>query len=267
MNLQAATAIAAAIGAVGVTLNAVELRRRSPEFDAFFDWRIVRTAHWLVVRSRRGRWLLDTLGDNHVLRLVVAAQVLAAWTCVAAATAGAASVQGPAAVVVVLGQCAQHVRLSVGLDGSDQMQTILWTVVALLALHGVASVVTTLALAFLVAQLVLSYVVAGVAKAVSPIWLRGQAVAAIVGTREYGTSWARALLRWRAGSFVAGWAVIVFEVTSPALLLAGGLGLAIFLVAGVAFHLAAWAVMGLRSFVFAFGATYPLVTHAVAAWR
>jgi hypothetical protein len=265
MDLKTAVVVSGTIAAIGITLNTAELWQPSPRFSAFFDWRIVGVTYQATLRSSFARSLITIAAHPKAMQISIFAQVVSAWLFVLFAWTGLYLAQFLSAAVVSLGLCHLHFRLVVGLDGSDQMQVILWTVLGLVS-AGEASLVTTTALGFLVAQVVLSYLISGIAKLVSPIWREGDAVRAIVSTREYGTRWIQQILRVLPASRLLCWLVILFEVGGPILLFTGMFNAYVFVAAGLGFHAANWAVMGLRSFVFAFVGTYPLILYAVEAW-
>lgn len=263
MNISSAVLASGAIAAIGVTLDAADLWRPSPRFRAFYDWRVIGVTYQVTIPARRIKRLTRIAAHPIALPASLAAQAVAAWLFVLFTWEGLHVAQVLSATAVVLGRCYLHFRLVVGLDGSDQMQVILWVVLALTS-AAETSLVTTPALVFLVAQVVLSYLVSGIAKLISPIWRRGEAVSAIVSTREYGLAPVRRLLGVPVTSWLASWSVIVFEVCGPFLLLDGTTAY-VFISVGLVFHLVNWVVMGLRSFVFAFAGTYPLVLYAVGA--
>jgi hypothetical protein len=153
-----------------------------------------------------------------------------------------------------------------GGDGAEQLTTLTLTA-ALLAVVPVPSERRVqIAVAFVAMQLMLSYTTAGVAKLLSPVWRRGDALAGILDTETYGHPAARAVLhRFPSVGAVLGWLVITFECGFP-LLLVGPPWLAVGAVAvGLAFHVGCAVVMGLNSFLWAFPATYPCAL-VLGAW-
>jgi hypothetical protein len=261
MNLSDALLASGVLAAVGVTLDAADLWRPSSRFHEFFDWRIIGIGHQVSFPSRFASRFAWIAAHPKALPTSLIVQSIAAWLFVWFTWQALPLGQVLSAVVVLLGRFHLHFRLVVGLDGSDQMQVILWVVLILMS-AGRDTLVSTLALVFLVAQVVLSYLVSGIAKLISPIWRNGEAVGAIVSTREYGVAPARQLLAIPGISLLASWAVIIFEVLGPFLLLNPTVSYA-FIAIGISFHLLNWIVMGLRSFVFAFVGTYPLILYAV----
>jgi hypothetical protein len=121
---------------------------------------------------------------------------------------------------------------------------------------------------FIAIQGCLSYSVAGIAKAVSPVWRSGEAVRRILSTRTYGSSSSAALVRGRDGAcMVLSWLLMLFECTFPLALAFGQTGFAVFAVLGICFHIANAVIMGLNTFVWAFVATYPAILFCAVRLR
>lgn len=156
-------------------------------------------------------------------------------------------------------------RTSVGTDGADQLSTI--TLLALTADAWMQSPWVRLAvLWFLAAELVLSYVSAGIAKAFGREWREGRAAWEILSTRMYGIP---ALGRWLHAqprlSFALSWGILLFEIGFIAVFFVPpGVGLAI-VAAGVSFHIFNAIVMGLNTFLWSFLAAYPALVWVIVA--
>jgi hypothetical protein len=198
------------------------------------------------------------------LSIVAGTQVVAA---VGLVVVGPMPVLGRCALVVLLlTTMTIRRRKIIGGDGAEQMSDIVLiaAVLALLPVPGDTRIM--LAVIFIAAQAVLSYFTAGVAKLISPIWRTGGAMPAILGTYGHGLApMSRLMASTPALGLVLGWAVIVFEVSFPLVLLTP-LSIAIGILAiGVTFHLGSAAVMGLNSFVWPFPATYACVLAARAS--
>jgi hypothetical protein len=153
-------------------------------------------------------------------------------------------------------------RCSYGSDGADQMLIIV-CVSTLLALSG-SPLLRSTGLWFMTGQLVLSFVVAGVAKLCGEDWRSGRALIGIMMTDRYGIpGLGRVLMRWPGLSLALGWGVIIFE-SSFFLILFGCrpiiftyLGIGLLFHAGVAFS------MGLGNFLLSFAPAYPLVAFCL----
>jgi len=151
-------------------------------------------------------------------------------------------------------------RHSYGMDGSDQISSILVVVLMLYALSPGNPLVAQAGLWFLTLQACLSYFAAGMAKIFSKKWRRGSAVFEILNTFSFGSPWVSKLLKDHPFSArLASWVVVAFEVLFPLVLVTGERGLVLFLAGGLLFHLLNAFLMGLNSFVWSFSATYPAI--------
>lgn len=155
-------------------------------------------------------------------------------------------------------------RSSYGLDGSDQMFAL-----AMIAGAGALLCGARLGrwfLYFLAAQLVLSYVIAGVAKLVSPVWRDGSCLERILATRAYSSPRTAGVLRThpRLGLAMA-WGVMLFEVSFAVVPFLDGPVLVAFLSAGALFHLGIVLTMHLTTFLFAFVSAYPAMVYVTGA--
>ncbi|WP_280362482.1 hypothetical protein [Nocardia wallacei] len=153
-------------------------------------------------------------------------------------------------------------RSAQGLDGADQMAA-LNTIAAAGALTAGGGV-GRLLLAFLAGQLVLSYLIAGVAKVASPVWRNGSCLALILSTDSFGSPGLAAALRTRpALALLLAWGVIGFEVLFAGACALPGVPLWSFFAAGLVLHLTIAVTMGLVNFLFAFTAAYPALLYTV----
>ena len=149
-------------------------------------------------------------------------------------------------------------RHSFGLDGADQMSIIILLTILLCNTFVRHPEIQRLGLYFIGAQLIVSYVAAGIAKLYSREWRSGIAITGILNTYTYGSNFTRSVIcQSKPASVALCWATILFESLFP---------LAIFLptewilgviALGVLFHLSIAVVMGLNDFLWAFGAAYP----------
>ncbi|HTD58196.1 MAG TPA: hypothetical protein VK672_04820 [Solirubrobacteraceae bacterium] len=173
---------------------------------------------------------------------------------------------GVAAALILLARMLLYMRNQLGLDGSDQMMLVVCTGVAIALLvpdHGAQ----VLAIDYMAAQLLLSYAVAGVAKAISPSWRSGRAITGILSTIGYGSPPVGAFLKRHSPlALAACWSVIVFECSAPLLILLGTPGALAIIAVGLGFHVSIALLMGLNNFLWSFGATYPallFLAHSV----
>ncbi len=161
-----------------------------------------------------------------------------------------------------------HLRHSFGSDGTDHMNMLLSATLAAGSLFGDDPRAKEACAWFIAGQSCLSYLAAGVAKAVSPHWRDGTAMSGIFRTYSYGDRRLHKVLsRYPIISKVGGWTVIIGETAFPLVLLVPkkmALGL---LGTGTAFHVGNAVFMGLNRFVWTFSATYPSVAHCSRALR
>lgn len=162
-------------------------------------------------------------------------------------------------VLLLLSNMTLSYRGPYGGDGSEQMNTVVLAGLAYTQLapsvriHGVPP-----GLAFIAIQLTLSYFVAGVAKAISPIWRSGQAVPGILRSSTYGLPIVAKWLDLVPGLGLAlCWMVIIFEVSFPVVFVVGPRLLVAYLIIGGVFHIGNSIAMGLNTFLPAFLAGYP----------
>jgi hypothetical protein len=203
--------------------------------------------------------LLETNGLSWVFRLRAACGVA---LCLPLPTNAAAVTAGIALVLSIL----IGYRNLVAGDGSDQMTVIV--LAGLIIAGGPFDARTRLAGYVLIAgQAILSYVTAGVAKAISPTWRQGEALPLILRTATYGT---HQFARWCADRTGVAralcWATILFEVLFPFAVLAPMPIFIAALASGVLFHTGIAMLMGLNVFTWAFVATYPSLIVCRAAF-
>lgn len=113
-------------------------------------------------------------------------------------------------------------------------------------------------LGYIAAQLVLSYLLAGLAKLREPSWRNGTALPRLLGIRAYAApSSMRRVLSGSGPARSASWLVIVFECTFPCALFVFPVGSLVILTGGVLFHLFNAFALGLNRFFWAWVTAYP----------
>jgi hypothetical protein len=251
-----------AIAAAGLTVELLEFLVRPPFLSEHgpVPWSIVQLQHRWTASGSVNRALSRLYANSSRVFLVAAALL--------SATVGASALLAPAfryvqvgciGVALTLGLLA--LRSFYGLDGAYHMLLVIFVTVAVTApLPG--AVGARMAAYVIGANAALAYLISGVSKLLSPVWRRGVALPGILGTRSYGHALLyRVLHRRPLLAVVLCWTVIAFEIGFPVAILAGRGVLLAFLVAGVVFHLAVAAAMGLNGFLFAFLATFPCVAY------
>lgn len=191
-------------------------------------------------------------------------QLAAAGVLVAAAVAGGptlAASAGLAALAILAARMLLHLRNQFGLDGSNHMILVSSTVIAVVLLVPDPQA-QALGLYYLTAQLVLAYATSGSAKAISPEWRSGQAIATITSTMTWGIPRLGAFLeRHEVVGRLLCWSVIVFECSVPLLFVAGTPGALAIIAGGLAFHVSVAVVMGLNTFLWSFASAYPALLY------
>jgi hypothetical protein len=258
-QLETAGVVSAAIASVGIVVETGEvLAGWRRVIQKGFTWQLIETRYYVLLRHPRVRDALRALyGSDWALRALVVAHAIAA-VLYPIALPRASGVAAVLAATVLAVHLLLHFRYLVGLDGADQMQTIVWSGLLVFALFP-SEPIRIAAAAFVVAQVLLAYATAGIAKAVSSTWRSGAAVGRIVRTSSYGAAGAREVLAVPLISFLACWGTILFETTAPVLWIAGGIGLALLMVEGFLFHVGIGLVMGLPAFVWSFLGAYPFL--------
>jgi hypothetical protein len=151
-----------------------------------------------------------------------------------------------------------------GQDGSDQM--LLVVLAGLLVTRAgqlwQLNALQLAGLTFIALQCTLSYLTAGIAKLFGSSWRNGTALQGILRTRSYGTESVSMLLDTHprlAKSMSYG--VVLYELLFPIAFILPFTALIAFIAVGAAFHIMIAYVMGLNTFLWSFGATYPAVVY------
>jgi len=245
---------------IGLVISSVEFLYILPHFhvQGVYSWRVLATEQ----RQRLGwmsshqmvKWLGDTRLLTGLLGIRLASPIVLLFLH---------PQTGPFAVVsglLLLTMLAFTLRRYIGDDGSDQMNGIITMVLFLCAGLGRDERLLYVGLYFLAFQACLSYLAAGVAKALSPEWRDGSAIFKIFNTEAYGI---RPVATWLAGKralqWILAWSVIVVECFFPLVVVLPLPLAALLLTWGVVFHVLCAVIMGLNSFLWAFTATYPAI--------
>lgn len=267
LTIDVALRIANILASCGALIGALEDWRNQAEFadDGFFSWGLA-SLEWRPPRQKIG-WLAQRLLFGFATcRLLIRLRVLAAVGLLLLSLLGRPAPvldAGLAALIALM-----LVRSAYGGDGADQMLLVVFSGLALAGLLPRSGVAPLIPVGFVAAQLTLSYIVAGVAKAVSREWRDGSGITGVLSTYGYGSPAASALLRSHPSlALIMSWSVILFESTFwLAWLLPWPAGL-VYLAMGAMFHLGVALLMGLNTFVFAFLATYPIMGYCLMLTR
>jgi hypothetical protein len=246
---------------LAVLVASVELGRswaRTVGPAGLLPWSIVRREHERLPRPLRAA--LDALLGERGFVVVVAVRIAAAFALVVD-PAGAR----PAAGIAFAASLLVSVRFRGRENGaSDAMTNLVLLALCIASVGAVVGVgvdvdVEQLAVGFVAAQALLSYVAAGLAKLRSPSWRRGTALAAFVSVERFGVPQTlRRVLAQPIIGAVAGFVVVAWQLASP-LALTSTWAAVSFCVVGLFFHAANFVAFGLNRFVFAWAATYPAI--------
>lgn len=248
-DVAAATAF---IATLGILYETVDLIGERHQICRLLDIKLVRRFLKYDYEARAAR----IVRQPGTLSLFLTLRVLAA-----AATVYFFAYQSPLAAVstaMVIGiTYLKYFRVPLGSTGAQMMQRFIWASLFLFALAQ-GSIAETAVLGFIAFQGLFSYFVAGVSKLRTPSWRDGTAVAQVVATKAYGTSFTATLPHPGISAFLT-YSTLVFEIACPFLVLLGVEATLIFFAMGLLFHLGIAVVSGLTAFLFAFPATYPAI--------
>jgi hypothetical protein len=150
----------------------------------------------------------------------------------------------------------------IGKDGSDQMNAVIF-IPLLITFFSKNEKIAALGLCFICAQATLSYLVAGIAKLISPEWNNGMAVFKIMNTKTYGDKKIAEILQRLPAYYTKflNWNIIVFECLFLLVIFLPWPWCLIFIFWGFLFHLYNAIMMGLNGFFWAFLASYPAIVY------
>jgi hypothetical protein len=247
------------MGCIGLAISSLEYLLIAREFrqDGLFAWGVM-ASRPIVARYRSLFAHIQFIFEH---RSLVAVNVIRLAACLALPW-----VLGDRALAFTLFLTVASIsilisfRNFVGADGSDQMAVIIFVSLAIYTLTS-DRFIQYAALLFIGAQCVLSYVVSGIAKAISPTWRSGVALRQIFRTGTYGVPAAeRALYAMPQAINVAlCWMVIVVESLFFLVIFLPWPVCGLFLAWGIVFHVGNAIVMGLNTFLWSFVAAYPAI--------
>jgi len=249
----------------GAALTGAELLalRREYRPEGFLGWPM---AARLVSRRRfpwPGRWMGAGMRERGVL-VVAGIRLAAALGLLAATWAASPTAAAPLLAVVLVTGLLLMQRLPYGMEGSDQLAAI--TGIALLVARlfpGSARMAAAVAW-FIALQAALAYLTAGVVKLRNAGWRDGTLLQGVLGTEFYGHRVLAGWLARPAAARAAIWGVILFELSFPLVFVLPAPLVAVWLAAGLLFHLTLAVTMGLNAFVWAFAAAYPAIWSCAA---
>ena len=242
---------------VGLTVNVLEQAYSHENYrnNEVYDWYVLKHSERIFLHPR---WegLFDRLFGYRAYMVNLALQGALILASVWALWNGRSTVWMTGGLLALV--LAGNFRNSYGLDGADQMTNIVLAGLFFAGLVPDSSLMPQASLAFIGAQSILSYVTAGVYKAIAPDWRSGSSLTLVMSTRTYGRPDLSALLERNPPlSRTLAMLLIVFECLFFLVLFFGPYGAAVFLIGGAVFHFINACVMGLNNFFWAFSASYP----------
>lgn len=243
---------------VSVILTSLEYLSISRQFSdvGYYSWKVFRITGQVPRLSARLMTLQNVLLGRTGVRTLLLLRLTAA---VGAITSPLGTWrQWLALAMLAVLSCIFSWRQKYGEDGADQMTNLVGITLFLVVGPFQPELLLFFGICFIALQAMLSYLSAGVAKLISPVWQSGAAVGLIVDNATYGSQGAGNFLRKLPGVGKAvTWGTVLFEVTFPVMIFLPWPAPAIALVSGACFHLSIALVMGLNNFVPAFLSTYP----------
>jgi hypothetical protein len=234
------------LAALAVAVAALELLvvRRALSDNGVFAWPILRRDH-----TRLAGFVFAYRPTVVILALQLASAIALPW------------LDHPApAWIAFVTSLAISVRFRGSYNGgSDSM---LLVVTLSLAIAHTWPEHARIALAYCAVQLVLSYVLAGIAKLRDPAWRTGRALAILVELPQYRVPHRLVGFVSRLSRF-GSWAILAFEIAVP-LAFMSSLACTIVLAIGAAFHVANAVVFGLDRFLWTWLAAYPALLYTVS---
>ncbi|MCB0348082.1 MAG: HTTM domain-containing protein, partial [Bdellovibrionales bacterium] len=114
---------------------------------------------------------------------------------------------------------------------------------------------------YLGVQVVLSYFISGVVKLKQPTWRSGESLLYLIQSSNYQIpDKTKHLITNKKVAAALSWVVIIFEISSPLVLLSPNICF-FYLVIATTFHIANFYVFGLNRFIFAWLASYPALVY------
>ncbi|HKS47148.1 MAG TPA: hypothetical protein VJT49_18965 [Amycolatopsis sp.] len=249
------------IASAGIILSSLEYLCQPSEFEGkggLLSWELWRTRYrWASGEKAKH---LDRLFKPPGVHALIGLRLAAATITVTPGVNPRAKALATAYLAVT--NLVLQIRNSYGMDGSDHMNGMVYSALAVARAFPKDQRIKEIATLFIAAQSCLSYLSAGAAKLVSPFWRDGTAIQGIFRTRSFGQRHLSKLLRkYPVLATAGGWATVLGEMLFPLVMVANKPTARALLGTGTAFHIGNALFMGLNRFVWAFGATYPSIAY------
>ncbi|HKV36892.1 MAG TPA: hypothetical protein VJP89_21305 [Pyrinomonadaceae bacterium] len=252
--------LVALIAGIGILISTAEFISNWREYthDGIFSWKILRERK-LLLGNAQFTSLTECLFDVPGFLIVLAVRLLAVTGMLVFIVVDH-SLSPILLLFILVTTLLINLRHSFGMDGSDQMSSLIVVILCIYSITPANPVVAHVGLWFIALQACLSYLASGLAKLVSVKWRSGKAIFEILNTKSYGRRDVASLIqKFPFLSFIFSWSVIVLETIFPVVLLGNKPVVLLFFLALTGMHLSIALFMGLNSFFWAFTATYPAI--------
>jgi hypothetical protein len=234
--------------------------------SGLLTWEVIRADYIMSTKKSMGK-VLDILYSSNIWWLILVSRVFLFSSLLVITIFevkfGAVFILG----MIVLTTLIINFRVIYGMDGSDQMLSIIFITLFAQSLFPSDKTINKICLWFISVQSLSSYFIAGIAKAFSKVWLKGEAVSLIMTTESYGKKYfAEILIQYPVLGKLATWITIIMECTFPLVLLGNPVLLIVYFVWGITFHFLNSIVMGLNVFIWAFISTYPALIYCIYSY-
>jgi hypothetical protein len=256
-ELRQAEQITRIFACMGVAISSAEFLYNKALLSrcGLLDWNIF-SLHYSVKKSHWLWMLVDFIFSPEQTMWMLRLRLLAAVVLMLIPLS--ASLRSGLSLFILLLSILLLFRNSFGSDGADQMTLILFAALSIANAEGDNA--PSIAFAFVAAQCILAYFIAGITKLGSPVWRSGEAVPRILSTETYGLGKVGHLIgaSKRIALFLS-WGVILFECLFAFCLFLSPTLFYCALAIGVLFHVANAMIMGLNTFFWAFVGCYPSI--------
>ncbi|HWV75133.1 MAG TPA: hypothetical protein VN040_25615 [Pseudosphingobacterium sp.] len=228
--------------------------------ETFFAWSVTQSRPGWIYRG----WslgVLNRLFDKNGFGLLIGTRLL--LIALAFACMGKSAYLGSCLALLSGISCLLNIRHFQGKDGADESLTVLLFGLTAYYLIGPTLSLRFVGIAFIIAQISLSYFISGYYKIKSKTWRSGRAIQHVLATKIYGQPSLGFLMKNRYLSCLTCWTIVLWELTFPIIFLVAVPLSFSWLVMGVAFHLAMAFIMGLNTFMMSFLSSYPLFFFAL----
>jgi hypothetical protein len=203
--------------------------------------------------------------SDRLLPALLAAQIAAALWLVLLGPA--AFVGAVACICIAVCLFAVRWRRTVAGDGAEQLGILVAIAGVVAFVPTASSPASTVAVAFIAGEVLLSYVTAGAVKLISTRWRQEPVLAEVLSTHRFGSRYIAGYLGEHMETCLrVQWLLIAFELLFPVGMLLPRPAFLVLLAIGIAFHVSCAALMGLNTFLWSFPATYPCLYYAWSRW-